>query len=196
MNMQEKIMEIVRAICNMPATDCRSLNKAEKARELLDLVHVPETAEIHEIPLDWDEQVEVMFTVPNDKTYYGLTAGMNDGKFFIELFRSREEDCCAYDDPIPLDHFCGSLDGGIRLTAEERKTVFAVLHELVMRPSFAETNKRLGTMTIMDAATLYSRLQYEGYCREHHVNFWDMDGDDYEIAWIERENRRLAQSEE
>lgn len=196
MNMQEKAMELVRAICNMPATDCRSLNKAAEARKLLDLVHVPETAEIHEIPLDWDEQVEVMFTLPNDKTYYGLTAGMNDGKFFIDLFRSREEGCCAYNDPIPLDHFAGVLDGGIRLTAEERRTVFAVLHELVMKPSFAETNRRLGTMTIMDASTLYSRLQYEEYCREHHVNFWDMDGDDYETAWIERENRRLAQSEE
>lgn len=196
MNMQEKIMEIVRAICNMPATDCRSLNKAEKARELLDLVHVPETAEIHEIPLDWDEQVEVMFTVPNDKTYYGLTAGMNGGKFFIELFRSREEGCCAYNDPIPLDHFAGILDGGIRLTAEERRAVFAVLHELVAIMPFAETNRHLGTMTILDASTLCSRLQYEGYCREHKVNFWDMDDDDRETAWIERENRRVSQSEE
>lgn len=192
MNMQEKIMEIVRAICNMPATDCRSLNKAAKARELLDLVHVPDTAEIHEIPLDWDEQVEIMFTVPNDKTYYGLTAGMNDGKFFIELFRSREEGCCAYNDPIPLDHFAGILDGGTRLTAEERRTVFAVLHELVMKPS----SVRLGSMTILEASALYSRLRYEEYCMEHHVNFWDMDGDDYETEWIERENRRLAQSEE
>lgn len=194
--LEGKAMEIVRAICAMPATDCRSLNKAAEARKLLDLVHVPETAEIHEIPLDWDEQVEVMFTVPDDKTYYGLTAGMNDGKFFIELFRSREDGCCAYNDPIPLDHFCGALDGGIRLTAEERRTVLAVIHELVVMMPVVETNKRIGSMTILEASLLCSRLEHEEYCREHHVNFWDMDGDDYETAWIERENRRLAQSEE
>lgn len=51
----EKFMPLVKEICNMEATDCRSLNKSKLARELMNLVNIPQNAEIYEIPLDWDD---------------------------------------------------------------------------------------------------------------------------------------------
>lgn len=84
--MREKVMDLVTEICNMTSTDCRSLNKSDIARQLLDLCHVPESAKISEIPLDWGNQVVILFLVPNDKNYYSLFAGIgNDGQFYFEL---------------------------------------------------------------------------------------------------------------
>lgn len=68
-------MQIVKAICEITSTDCRSLNKAELARELMDMVNIPSDATIEEIPLDWNNQVSICFTVPNDDNYYALYAG-------------------------------------------------------------------------------------------------------------------------
>ena len=84
--MQDKIMELVREICNTQSTDCRSLNKASLARELMDIANVPQNAEIQEIPLDRDNQVVILFLLPNDENYYSLFAGIgNDRKFYFEL---------------------------------------------------------------------------------------------------------------
>lgn len=41
-----KFMLLVKEICNMEATDCRSLNKSKLARELMNLVNIPQNAEI------------------------------------------------------------------------------------------------------------------------------------------------------
>lgn len=68
-------MKIVRKICSIETTDCRSLNKSEVARKLMDMANIPRNAEIQEIPLDWNNQVETLFTIPEDKYYYGLSAG-------------------------------------------------------------------------------------------------------------------------
>lgn len=84
--MQNKVMEIVKAICNMKSTDCRSFNKQDLARELMDLANVPKDADIQEIPLDWNNQVVILFLLPDDKNYYSLFSGIgNDGKFYFEL---------------------------------------------------------------------------------------------------------------
>lgn len=84
--MQEKIMELVKEICNMESTNCRSLNKADLARKLMDLAHIPQEAEVQEIPLDWGNQVEILFLMPDDNNYYSLFAGIgNDHKFYFEL---------------------------------------------------------------------------------------------------------------
>lgn len=37
----EKFMPFVKEICNMEATDCRSLNKSKLVRELMNLVNIP-----------------------------------------------------------------------------------------------------------------------------------------------------------
>lgn len=68
-------MKIVREICSVKSIDCHSLNKSELARKLMDMVNIPQNAEIQEIPLDWNNQVEILFIIPEDKYYYGLSAG-------------------------------------------------------------------------------------------------------------------------
>lgn len=70
-----KANSIVTAICKMFPTDCRSLNKADLGRKLLDLLNVPTTAEITEIPLDWDGQVEICFVVPGNINVFSFYAG-------------------------------------------------------------------------------------------------------------------------
>lgn len=68
-------MDIVREICAKNSTDCRSLNKSDLARKLMDMVNIPDNAEITEIPLDWDNQVGILFVIPNDDNYYCLYSG-------------------------------------------------------------------------------------------------------------------------
>lgn len=68
-------MKIVRKICNAESTDCRSLNKSALARKLMDMVSIPNNAEIMEIPLDWNNQVAILFIIPDDNNYYCLYAG-------------------------------------------------------------------------------------------------------------------------
>ena len=84
--MQDKIMKLVMEICNTQSTDCRSLNKAQLARKLMNFAHIPQNANIQEIPLDWNNQVVILFLLPNDANYYSLFAGIgNDGNFYFEL---------------------------------------------------------------------------------------------------------------
>ena len=83
---KEEIMNLVSKICGTEKSDCRSINKKNLARELLNLANVPDSASIEEIPLDWGNQVVVLFLLPDDKNYYSLFAGIgNDGKFYFEL---------------------------------------------------------------------------------------------------------------
>lgn len=116
--MQNKIMELVDKICAMESTNCRSLNKSGLARKLMDFAEIPMDAIIHEIPLDWDRQVEIMFTIPEDTLhkvnyYFALYVGIGtDGKFHIELFKCGEWnrksnyfDFYFRDKLIPIDYF-------------------------------------------------------------------------------------------
>lgn len=57
-------IDIVREICAKNSTDCRSLNKSDLARKLMDMANIPDDAEITEIPLDIDNQVAILFVVP------------------------------------------------------------------------------------------------------------------------------------
>lgn len=75
MVMKMDSMKIVKEICSIESTNCRSLNKSEVARKLMDMIDIPQNAKIQEIPLDWNDQVEILFTIPEDKYYYGLSAG-------------------------------------------------------------------------------------------------------------------------
>lgn len=112
--MKDKVLNLVSAICNEVSTDCRSLNKAGIARELMNLIDIPEIAEIREIPLDWDNQVAIYFKIPNDNNYYGLYAGIgNDNQYFFDLtiigdFDIETGEFNFYDaeKQIPIDCFC------------------------------------------------------------------------------------------
>lgn len=84
--MKDKVLKLVSAICNEVSTDCRGINKSELARDLMDLANIPETAEVREIPVDWENQVVILFVVPNDDNYYSLFAGIgSDNEFHFEL---------------------------------------------------------------------------------------------------------------
>jgi len=111
--MKDNVLSLVSAICNEPSTDCKSLNKTELARELMDLASIPELAEIREIPLDWDNQVVILFKIPNDNNYYGLFAGIGkDNQYFFDLtimgdFDTETGEFNFYDveKQIPIDYF-------------------------------------------------------------------------------------------
>lgn len=75
MQLTQEAKNLVFAICATTPTDCRSLNKADLGRKLLDLLNVPTTVEITEIPLDWDGQVEICFVVPENANVFSLYAG-------------------------------------------------------------------------------------------------------------------------
>lgn len=84
--MENKIMELVKGICSTQSTDCRSLNKAQLARKLMNFAHIPQRADIQEIPLDRGNQVVILFLLPEDVNYYSLFAGIGtDGNFYFEL---------------------------------------------------------------------------------------------------------------
>lgn len=116
--MKAEIMKIVEKICTMQSTNCRSLNKVNEARKLMNIAGVPENATIHEIPLDWDNQVEILFTIPADKVhkvnyYFALYAGIeSSGKFCFDLLQVGEWsektdifDFYVRDKIIPADYF-------------------------------------------------------------------------------------------
>ena len=84
--MKNRVMNLVNTICDLKSADCRSLNKSDIARELMNLANIPESAKIQEIPLDWNSQVEILFTLPDDTNYYSLFAGIGrDGNFYFQL---------------------------------------------------------------------------------------------------------------
>lgn len=75
MQLTQEAKNLVFAICATTPTDCRSLNKADLGRKLLDLLNVPPTAQIIEIPLDGDDQVEICFVVLGKINVFSLYAG-------------------------------------------------------------------------------------------------------------------------
>lgn len=84
--MKQKIMSIVEKICNMKSINCRALNKSELAKKLMKFANIPDDAKIMEIPLDWDNMVNVLFIRENDFNYYSLFAGIGiDKKFHFDL---------------------------------------------------------------------------------------------------------------
>lgn len=110
--MQDKVMQLVKEICNIESTNCRSLNKTELARQLMDIANVPQNAEIQEIPLDWNEQVIILFLIPNDVNYYSLFAGIglnNNFYFQLEITGVLKEDEFEFfdeDKEIDINYFC------------------------------------------------------------------------------------------
>lgn len=109
-------MKIVREICITESTDCRSLNKRDLARKLMDMADIPQEAYITEIPLDVSDQVDISFIMPNDDNYYSLYAGhwLNDtesmflaitGKVVIESEGRFRFDFFDEEKKINLDYF-------------------------------------------------------------------------------------------
>ena len=106
MNGKNKVLEIVKQICNTQSLNCRGLNKIDLALELLKIANVPTTATIQEIPLDWDNQVVILFTIENDSNYYSLFSGIGkDGNYYFMLTIDgtiKNNDITFYDQSIEL----------------------------------------------------------------------------------------------
>lgn len=75
----------------------------------------------------------------------------------------------------------------MKLTVDEKRTVRAVLVELLKKP-YWELNCFLGSLTIEEMRTLYLKLRYEEYCDERGIKFEDMTVHDC-IAAEERARR-------
>lgn len=115
--MNEKIISLIDDICNMESANCRSLNKSHLARKIMDVFNIPTDAIIHEIPLDWNRQVEILFTIPEDKLhkvnyYFGIYAGVTENGLVVELQKcgewnnkSRYFDFYFRNKIIPIDYF-------------------------------------------------------------------------------------------
>ena len=108
---KNEILVLVEKICTNSA-DCRGLDKKDMARELMDIAHIPGNAEIEEIPLNWNNQVVILFLLPNDKNYYSLFAGIgNDGNFHFELSitgtlqENGYFDFFAEEEMLPINYF-------------------------------------------------------------------------------------------
>lgn len=108
-------MSIVREMCVRKSTNCRSLNMKDLARRLMDMVGIPQNAEIFEIPLNWQNQVGITFTVPKYPVAFCLYAGhWNDGTESMQLeivgtIRNDDDDISIdywkEEMSLPLDYF-------------------------------------------------------------------------------------------
>ena len=108
---KNEILALVEKICTNNS-DCRGLNNKEMARELMNIANIPENAEIEEIPLNWNNQVVILFLLPDDKNYYSLFAGIgNDNKFHFELSitgtlqENGYFDFFAEEEMLPINYF-------------------------------------------------------------------------------------------
>ena len=114
-NKYKDFMSVVREMCARKSADCRSLNMADLARRLMDMVDIPQNAEIFEIPLNWHIQVGITFTVPKYPVAFGLYAGYwNNGTESMQLvivgtIRNDDDgisiDYWKEEMSLPLDYF-------------------------------------------------------------------------------------------
>lgn len=98
----EKLVEIICGTTTMPedhakeltaqnidvTPDCPTEATIKAAEKLLRIAGVSESAEIFEIPLCWDNQVCIRFTLGNSDIIFDLSAGINcndNSEFFIFL---------------------------------------------------------------------------------------------------------------
>lgn len=72
----------------------------------------------------------------------------------------------------------------VNLTEDEKRTVLAVFDSLV-KLDYRELNKFLGSITIKEMQSLYSKLRYEPYCIRHNIRYENMTDDDYVDAYME-----------
>ena len=114
--MKNRILDLVAKICTNNS-DCRGLDKKDAARELMNIAHIPSDAEIVEIPLDWNNQVVILFLLPEDKNYYSLFAGIgNDSEFHFDLSITGALDNNGYfdffeqDEMLPINFFESDLE--------------------------------------------------------------------------------------
>ena len=85
---------------------------------------------------------------------------------------------------VPDDCLDEWKDPGTVFSDDETRTVLSVFNEL-MKMTYDELNKFLGSITIKETSTLYTKIRYRNYCRRHNIRFEDMTDDDFENAALE-----------
>lgn len=84
--MNEKVMKIVESICNT-TTNCRGiLNNEQYINSLLELKGIDANeVDIYEMPVNWNNQVVILYKVKLTNEHRELFAGIGtDGKFYFE----------------------------------------------------------------------------------------------------------------
>lgn len=71
------------------------------------------------------------------------------------------------------------------LSEKEKRVVLAVFGELMGR-KYAELDTFLGSETIIEMQTLYSKLRHEEYCERKGIAYEEMTEDDFIEAAEER----------
>lgn len=115
--MKNKVMKIVKKIL-VSDFFLKDLCKFDLVRELLNFVSVPQDSDVLEMVFSPD-QVNIFFTVPGFKNYYGLFAGFDRGKFFFDLsivgYLSEDDIFKVFEDHsvkfLPLDYFKKKTEG-------------------------------------------------------------------------------------
>lgn len=71
------------------------------------------------------------------------------------------------------------------LSEKEKRVVLGVFGELMGR-KYSELNTFLGSETIKEMQTLYSKLRHEEYCKRMGITYEEMTEDDFVEAELER----------
>ena len=122
----EKVMALVQGICTSATkgTDCRGLSLSGQAKELLEVFGIP-SAKIWEVPVYWDEQVNIIFaTEDHPKFVYCLAVGEpQDGVYFEELTKAPATDGYIEfenETELPVDYFSRLTFPKLKAKAQEQ----------------------------------------------------------------------------
>lgn len=83
----------------------------------------------------------------------------------------------------------------MKLTKNEKSTIKAVFRELLKKP-YSELNCFLGSITIKEMQTLYSKLRYEEYCDNNGITYEEMTENDFCNAEEDMANEYYRDDEE
>lgn len=103
---EELILDACQRLCRSVAEEDIPTDKSwEIAKEILDLFEVSPGYSIYEIPLCWDDQVNIRFYYPEAETIFNIAAGITSEDpniFFLEVFAEYDTD----DETRPCGEVC------------------------------------------------------------------------------------------
>lgn len=76
----------------------------------------------------------------------------------------------------------------MKFTEKELRTIEAVFDSL-SKLEYAELNKFLGSMTIVEMMTLANKMRHAEYCERHGIAYEDMTDEDFVDAALENVRR-------
>lgn len=70
----------------------------------------------------------------------------------------------------------------MKLDERELNVLQGVLREVL---SMKDIHQHLGSLTILEAETLYYKLKYRAWCDQHHVEWGQLTEEQLEKLWID-----------